>query len=228
MPMPSRSTSASLAITRKGARSRSSRCRGIAEQSGGPIPRPRSLCRCRAALQASLAIREKALGPDHPDVAKALNHLAALYGNQGRYADALPFVRTTIANKTAKTWPALPVLVRRADRQAHCRRTRPSTTVSMWVRTRFADLPAGEALNALAVRFSAGNDRLAQLVAQKRDHRQPLAQARGRPTSTRRSSPPSPNEPSKRDAAAAEHTGSRDRIAAVAKEDVPICKTVFD
>ena len=35
----------------------------------------------------ALAIREKALGPDHPDVATSLNNLAVLYNNQGRYAD---------------------------------------------------------------------------------------------------------------------------------------------
>ena len=97
---------------RKSTRSRSSRCCDIAEQSGCAVPRSRSLCRCRAVVQAvignpgksprsrssrcraiaeqsgcalyqaqgryadaeplykrSLAIREKALGPDHPDVA---------------------------------------------------------------------------------------------------------------------------------------------------------------
>src|ERR1700738_1141792 len=35
--------------------------------------------------QQVLAIREKALGRDHPDVATALNNLAALYKSQGRY-----------------------------------------------------------------------------------------------------------------------------------------------
>ena len=38
----------------------------------------------------SLAILEKALGPDHPDAAAALNNLAELYCNQGRYPDAEP------------------------------------------------------------------------------------------------------------------------------------------
>jgi tetratricopeptide (TPR) repeat protein len=38
--------------------------------------------------QQALAIREKALGPDHPDVASSLNNLAELYRKQGRYADA--------------------------------------------------------------------------------------------------------------------------------------------
>jgi tetratricopeptide (TPR) repeat protein len=39
------------------------------------------------ALRA-LTIREKALGPNHPDVAVSLNNLAELYRAQGRYADA--------------------------------------------------------------------------------------------------------------------------------------------
>ena len=38
--------------------------------------------------QRALAIREKALGPYHPDVAVSLNYLALLYDKQGRYADA--------------------------------------------------------------------------------------------------------------------------------------------
>jgi tetratricopeptide (TPR) repeat protein len=41
----------------------------------------------------SLAILEKALGPDHPNVATALNNLALLYKNQGRYADAEPLYK---------------------------------------------------------------------------------------------------------------------------------------
>jgi tetratricopeptide (TPR) repeat protein len=38
--------------------------------------------------QRVLTICEKALGPDHPDVATSLNNLAELYRVQGRYADA--------------------------------------------------------------------------------------------------------------------------------------------
>src|SRR5882724_11841925 len=41
-------------------------------------------------LKRALAIREKALGPDHPDVAMSLNTLAALYQERGRYAEAEP------------------------------------------------------------------------------------------------------------------------------------------
>jgi Tfp pilus assembly protein PilF len=41
-------------------------------------------------MERSLAIDERALGLDHPDVAASLNNLAALYQNQGEYARALP------------------------------------------------------------------------------------------------------------------------------------------
>jgi len=40
-----------------------------------------------------LAIREKALGQEHPDVAQSLNKLAELYDDQGRYAEAQPLYK---------------------------------------------------------------------------------------------------------------------------------------
>src|SRR5262245_45216642 len=45
----------------------------------------------------ALALLEKQLGPDHPDVAQLLNNLAELYRNQGRYADAEPLYRRALA-----------------------------------------------------------------------------------------------------------------------------------
>jgi tetratricopeptide (TPR) repeat protein len=45
-----------------------------------------------------LAISEKALGPDHPDVAQSLNNLADLYHAQGRYADAEPLYKRALAS----------------------------------------------------------------------------------------------------------------------------------
>ena len=39
-------------------------------------------------FKRSLAIREKTLGPDHPDVGNSLNALAALYYEQGKYSEA--------------------------------------------------------------------------------------------------------------------------------------------
>ena len=45
----------------------------------------------------TLAIREKALGPEHPDVAQSLNNLAGLYRAQGQYAPAEPLYRRALA-----------------------------------------------------------------------------------------------------------------------------------
>jgi len=45
----------------------------------------------------SLTIWEKALGPDHPDVAASLNNLASLYKSQGQYAQAEPLYKRSLA-----------------------------------------------------------------------------------------------------------------------------------
>jgi tetratricopeptide (TPR) repeat protein len=42
------------------------------------------------SFRRALGIQEKALGPDHPNVAAGLNNLAVLYCAQGRYAEAEP------------------------------------------------------------------------------------------------------------------------------------------
>ena len=46
--------------------------------------------------QRSLRLREKALGPDHPDVATSLNNLAALYRAQGKYDAAEPLYQRSL------------------------------------------------------------------------------------------------------------------------------------
>ena len=46
--------------------------------------------------QRVLALRETALGPDHPDVGLSLNNLAYLYGAQGRYGDAEPLYKRSL------------------------------------------------------------------------------------------------------------------------------------
>jgi Tetratricopeptide repeat len=48
-----------------------------------------------------LAIREKALGPEHPDVAQTLNNLAELYRAQGRYMAEPLFERSLRAVEKA-------------------------------------------------------------------------------------------------------------------------------
>jgi tetratricopeptide (TPR) repeat protein len=48
-------------------------------------------------FQRALTIREKALGPDHPEVGASLNNLASLYGDQGRYEEAEPLYQRALA-----------------------------------------------------------------------------------------------------------------------------------
>jgi CHAT domain-containing protein len=47
--------------------------------------------------QRALSIREKALGPDHPDVAGVLSNLALLDLRQGKYAEAEPLIRQALS-----------------------------------------------------------------------------------------------------------------------------------
>jgi tetratricopeptide (TPR) repeat protein len=47
--------------------------------------------------QRALAIREQALGPNHPDTAVSLNNLAGLYDSQGNYKQAKPLFERALA-----------------------------------------------------------------------------------------------------------------------------------
>jgi tetratricopeptide (TPR) repeat protein len=58
--------------------------------------------------QRALAIREKALGPDHTDTATGLNNLAVLYDNQGRYAEAEPLHQRSLAIREKALGPDHP------------------------------------------------------------------------------------------------------------------------
>ncbi|MGA8615192.1 MAG: CHAT domain-containing tetratricopeptide repeat protein, partial [Xanthobacteraceae bacterium] len=165
----------------------------------------------------ALAIREKVLGPDHPDVATVLNNLAELYNDQDRYVDALPLVLRTISSKSAKTWGAvLPGLFgAQADKLISADEAIDN---GLNVVQRASQTAASEALNALAVRFSAGNDRLAYLVRRDQD----LA---GEAVNLEKAIIAAvSSEPSKRDAAAEQRI--RDRIAAIARERDDL-QTVF-
>jgi len=81
--------------------------------------------------EQELAIREKALGPDHPDVAKALSALAGIYRKQGRFAEAEPLytravtilkkARGTDNSEFAEALNDLAVLYQDEDRNADAR-----------------------------------------------------------------------------------------------------------
>ena len=159
-------------------------------------------------LKQTLTISEKTFGENYPFVVDALNNLADLYSKQGRYADALPLVRRAIFNKLATTWAALPVLF--GAQGAKLISVDETIDSGLNVVQHAWQTSAGQALNALAVRFAAGNDRLAQLVRKNQDlsgEAMTLEKAMIAAVSS---------EPAKRDAAAEKRR--RDRITAIAKE----------
>jgi len=59
-------------------------------------------------FQRGLAIREKVLGQEHPDVATSLNNLALLYQEQGKYAQALPLLQRSLAIREKVLGPEYP------------------------------------------------------------------------------------------------------------------------
>ncbi len=59
-------------------------------------------------LQRSLAIREKALGREHPDVAQSLNNLGALYPALGHYAEAEARYKRALAIREKTLGPEHP------------------------------------------------------------------------------------------------------------------------
>jgi tetratricopeptide (TPR) repeat protein len=59
-------------------------------------------------FKRALAIREKALGPDHRWVATSLNNLAELYRAQGRYAEAEPLHKRALSIRTKMLGPDHP------------------------------------------------------------------------------------------------------------------------
>jgi CHAT domain-containing protein/Tfp pilus assembly protein PilF len=159
-------------------------------------------------FKQSLAILEKALGPHHPNTAIVLNHLTKLYWSQGRYADALPLAQELVASGRAVPASVLPVLL--GAEHKNLISAEAALDSSLNVVQRASQTSAGEALNALAVRFSAGNDRLAELVRKDQD----LAAEAGKLEKAMIAAASA--EPSRRDAAREQRI--RDRTAAIAKE----------
>jgi tetratricopeptide (TPR) repeat protein len=115
----------------------------------------------------ALLIREQAVGPDHPETATLLNNLASLYQAQGRTTDALPIVVRTIASGRAKLRVALAVLS--AAQRQQLLPAEKALDDALNVIQRGTQSSAAAAVNKLAVRLAAGNDRLAELVRRDQD-----------------------------------------------------------
>ncbi|MCH7921671.1 MAG: tetratricopeptide repeat protein [Nitrospinae bacterium] len=64
--------------------------------------------KAESLYKRALAIREKALGPDHPLVAQSLNNLAALYLQKGKYTKAEPLFERALAIREKALGPDHP------------------------------------------------------------------------------------------------------------------------
>ena len=118
-------------------------------------------------FQRALAVRERAVGPDHPDTATSMNNLAAFFQASGRPDDGLPLVQRLIANGRAQPGAALPLL---ADAQRQqLLPLEQAVDDALNVIQRGTQSSAASAVNKLAVRLAAGNDRLAELVRRDQD-----------------------------------------------------------
>jgi CHAT domain-containing protein/tetratricopeptide (TPR) repeat protein len=165
--------------------------------------------------QRALAIRERALGLAHPDAVTSANNLAFLYQKEGRIADAVPIVERMIAGGSAQPRVALAVLLG-AQRQ-QLMPPEKALDGALSAIQRGTQSSAATAVNKLAVRLAAGNDRLAELVRRDQDlssEAETLDKAIVAAVS---------KEPSKRDVAAEQR--SRDRLAAIAVERATLQKT---
>ena len=145
---------------------------------------------------------------DHPDLWASLNNLASLYQAEGRTSDALPLVERTIASGNAQLRVAHPMLSA-APRQQLLPAERALDDALNAVQ-RGAQSSAASAVNKLAVRLAAGNDRLAQLVRRNQDL------ATEAETLDKTIVAAVSKEPSKRNAVAERR--SKDRLAAIVAE----------
>jgi tetratricopeptide (TPR) repeat protein len=114
-----------------------------------------------------LPIQEHALGPSHPRVARSLNDLAWLYVKEGRYADALPLVRTAAQMGFARKSVFLAVLTGAAEELTLT--NADAFNEAYQVVQRATSTAASKAINQLAVRFTVGNNQMAQLVRRDQD-----------------------------------------------------------
>jgi CHAT domain-containing protein/Tfp pilus assembly protein PilF len=115
----------------------------------------------------SLEIRELSLGPEHPELAESLNAIADFYRAQGRDAEALALVERAIASGRALPVVALPVLAVAQRQNLISAETALDLALNVVQRTNQSS--AASAVNKLAVRLGAGNDRLAELVRTDQD-----------------------------------------------------------
>jgi CHAT domain-containing protein/Tfp pilus assembly protein PilF len=165
--------------------------------------------------QRALAIRESALGAAHPDAVTSANNLAFLYQKEERIADAVPIVERMIAGGHAQPRVALAVLL--SAQQQQLMPPEKALDGALNAIQRGTQSSAATAVNKLAVRLAAGNDRLAELVRRDQDLSSEAE------TLDKTIVAAVSKEPSKRDVAAEQR--SRDRLAAISAERATLQKT---
>ena len=141
-----------------------------------------------AALQARAAIREKALGPDHPSVALSLNNLAGLHQDQGDPGAALAastraveimerHLRDSVGQRSGggaserrrSQFYFLKNIALIDAVAAQDRRLDDAAERSFRVAQLAQSSSAGEAVAGMAARFAAGGDALAAVVRERQD-----------------------------------------------------------
>ena len=70
---------------------------GESSQQPGSCIEPRQVREAEGLYKRALAIREKALGANHPDVGQTLNNLALVYRAQGKYSEAEGLYKRALA-----------------------------------------------------------------------------------------------------------------------------------
>jgi tetratricopeptide (TPR) repeat protein len=109
----------------------SNAARRLLMQTGSYLREHARYTEAEPLYQHSLRIREQALGPDHPDVAKPLQGLASIYSEQGKYAEAEPLYHRALHIREQKLGPDHPStreivrnyagLLRKVGREAEAR-----------------------------------------------------------------------------------------------------------
>ena len=166
-------------------------------------------------FKRALAIREQAVGPDHPDTAASVNNLASLYQAEGRAADAIPLDGADDRQgPRAIGYRRLRCCSTRSGSRS-CR-PRQALDEALDVIQRGTQSSAASAVNKLAVRIAAGNDRLAELVRRDQD----LA---SEAETLDKAVVAALSKQGQRDGAAAQR--GRERLAAIAAERASLQKT---
>ena len=102
----------------------------------------------RPLFERALAIREKALGPEHPHTAMSLNNLALLLRDQGDFAGARPLFERALAIREKALGPEHPDTATSLNNLAACFRTRATlqargrSTSARWRYTRRRSAPS--------------------------------------------------------------------------------------